>query len=201
MNSNQFINQMDKQKIFIGIPLDEKTASLIEADLSYLDKEIWRATSKENLHITALYIGGVDANLIPYIEEIVENVAARTRPISFIGARAIVMRPDEPTMLWIKYDRSKYFESLVEDLEKYLRKIGTWESKKQKSYNKNSNLPIPHITIARVKGGGMADSLLPPIDISSKLESFTARSIALYRSNRDPITGNISYDLLKIWSV
>ncbi len=192
---------MSRNRLFVAIPLDEKYTSQIENDLKYLDDYVWKKTTKENLHLTLLYIGDVEDNLIPYVEEIIENIVSRTRPISFMGGRSLIMQPDEPTMLWLKYDRNKYFENLVNDLEKYFKKIGSWEALKLRRTYKNNNQPIPHITLAKIRGGGMLDSLLPPIDISNKIESFTSRSIVLYRSNRDQITGNISYERLKEWVI
>jgi 2'-5' RNA ligase len=201
MNQSTRRHNDGKARLFIGIPIEDKYCDLIEDNLSELDSGEWNIVSPDNLHLTVLYIGAVDENLIPYIEEIIENICDRTKPISFMGARAIIMRPDEPTMLWIKYDRSKYFESLVADCEKYFKKIGTWEAKRQKAYNKNNNQPLPHITIGRINGGGMLDSLLPPIELSPRLDSFTARKIVLYRSNKDQITGNMNYARLKEWGV
>lgn len=178
-------------RLFIGIPLPDEYSKKILKLTEYLDDSVWRKTKEHNLHITALFVGEVDETLVPYIEEIVGNVVERIRPISFTGGREIIMQPDQPTMLWIKFDRSRYYENLVSELRGYFKKIGTW----QKGQFKDKT-PIAHITLARIKGGGMLDSLIPPLALSKDLESFTARKMVLYKVVRDKVSGESEYESL-----
>lgn len=190
---------MDKHRLFLGIPLDENYSSQIENKNSLLNLNIWRKIQKDNLHLTVLFIGDVDSEIIPYIEEISENIANRSRPFSFNGGRTKIMQPDKPTMLWIKFERNRWFELLVKDIEGCFKKIGTWEKVLARRQYGDSN-PIAHITLAKIKGGGMLDSLLPPFDTDAKTDSFTARKLALYESIRNN-NNETEYKILKEWDL
>jgi 2'-5' RNA ligase len=169
-----------------------------------LEGELWRITPSENLHITVIFLGEVPEKVIPDLETIVGNIASRTRPFALTGGRTRIMQPDEPTMLWMRYERNPWFERLVSDAESCFKRIGTWErqrDRKQRKTKGGDRFAVPHMTLARIKGGGMLDSLLPPFDSTKYTETFMARKIALFSSRHDKKTGVTHYEKLAEWDL
>ena len=194
---------METKRLFLGIVIDPKLARALAVELSSLDNEIWRVTQEENLHTTIIFLGDVSTRIIPDIETIAGNIASRTRPFALTGGRTRIMQPDEPTMLWMRYERNSWFERLVADAESCFRRIGTWEKQLDRKHRKKGGdrFPIPHITLARINGGGMLDSLLPPLEADKSTDAFMVRKIALFSSIFEKKAGTTHYEKLAEWEL
>lgn len=195
---------METKRLFIGLVIDQKTTDAIMLETTPLDAAYWRVAPPENLHITVLFLGDIGESIIPDVKTIVSNIASRTRPFALTGGRTRIMQPDEPTMLWLRYERNAWFERLVADAEACFKRIGTWEKKLDRKHRKVSGgdrFPIPHITLARIEGGGMLDSLLPPFESDKYMETFMARKMALYYSYHDKKTGATHFEKLEEWDL
>ncbi len=193
------------KRLFIAIPLEDRVGLEIDELLFSLDVRSWSRTTKHDLHITALFLGDVFEQIIPDVKTIIGNIASRARPFALRGGRTLIMRPDEPTMLWIRYDRNQWFERLVADLESSFHRVGTWERKldrKQRKQGGGDRFPIPHITLARIRGGGMLDTLLPPLEATALMDNFVVRKIALYETVAGPKNeGAFHYEKLGEWTL
>ncbi|HXK38108.1 MAG TPA: 2'-5' RNA ligase family protein [Candidatus Paceibacterota bacterium] len=195
---------METKRLFIGLVIDQKLTDAIMQETISLEGGLWRITPASNLHITVIFLGDVLEGIIPDVKTIVENIASRTRPFALTGGRTRIMQPDEPTMLWMRYERNSWFERLVADAESCFKRIGTWERQLDRKHRKTrggDRYAIPHITLARVRGGGMLDSLLPPIESSRATELFMARKIALFSSQYDKKTEAAHYEKLGEWDL
>lgn len=196
--------KMETKRLFLGVVIDTKTSAAIIEKTAQLDPGYWNITPAENLHTTIIFLGDVYERIIPEVKTIAANIAARTRPFALMGGRTRIMQPDEPTMFWLRYERNQYFEKVVADAEACYHRIGTWEKqldRKQRKTKGGDRFPIPHITLARIKGGGMLDSLLPPFESDRLTESFMVRKIALFSSSHDKKTGRSHYEKLDEWEL
>lgn len=194
---------METKRLFLGIVIDEKMTHVLMSELIHLDQDLWKITPAENLHTTVIFLGDVSTRIIPDVETIVSNIASRTRPFALTGGRTRIMQPDEPTMLWMRYDRSTWFERLVTDAESCFKRIGTWERQLDRKHRKKGGdrYPIAHVTLARIRGGGMLDSLLPPFESNKQTDAFMVRKIALFSSLFEKKTGVTHYEKLAEWEL
>jgi 2'-5' RNA ligase len=178
--------------------------STLTNEVGVLDPESWNITAPEDLHITVLFLGDVMETIIPDVQTIIGNIISRTHPFTLAGGRTLIMRPDEPTMLWMRYERNTSFERLVETMGESFKKIGTWErqlDRKHRKIGSGERVPIPHITLARVKGGRMLESLLPPFEANTDEQTFVARKAALFSSVHEKKTGLTHYEKLAEWEL
>lgn len=195
---------MDTKRLFVGLVIDQKMTDAIMGETQTLDGELWNITRPENLHITVIFLGDVFEKVIPDVKTIVANIASRTRPFALTEGRTRIMRPDEPTMLWMRYERNPRFEGLVADAETCFKRIGTWERQLDRKHRKTKGgdrFPVPHMTLARIKGGGMLDSLLPPFESDKRMQTFMARKIALFSSEHEKRSGVTHYEKLAEWDL
>ncbi len=144
--------------------------------------------------ITLLSLGKIYQSTLQSLITIIENTASRIHPITCKNGRLLVMRPDEPDRLWIRYDSNSWYEKLVEELEESCWKIGTWRFTRDRKGRRASGAKIsaPHITIAKTEEGTLLNSIVPPCDITERLSVLRLDTLCIFR--RDRIAqGNISH--------
>ncbi len=198
--------EFESKRLFIAFKIPESYANKLLSESKKLDSSVWNVTDNNNLHITLLWLGDVPTFIIPDVIKILENITENINPISLNRAKAVIMMPQSPYMVWARYDKNKWFESLVLSIEKYFWKIGTWKNLRDRKQRKQSGekITIPHITLARVKGREHSSSLICPIEIPDDMDSVKLSQIVLYESilnNRNEDTHNYievaSFDLSK----
>jgi 2'-5' RNA ligase len=195
---------METSSVYIGAVIDSKTTKAMIDETLQLDTSVWDVTPQEQFHVTILFIGDVSDSIIPDIKIIIANIASRVHPFMLTGGRTRIMQPDEPTMLWIRYERNLWLEKLSAELETCFKRIGTWEKYRDRKHRKASGgerFSSPHITIGRIKGGGMLESLLPPFEPGKNMQTAMIRKIALFSRQRDKKTGLTHHEKLEEWEL
>src|SRR5262249_34013783 len=137
-----------KLRTFIALPLDDALRRRVVArqqDLAEAGSEI-KWVEPENLHVTLLFLGEVDALEVVEVCRAVRGVAAATEPFTLtaagVGAFPNLRRP---RTLWIGVEEGR--EELValhDQIEDALLKLG--------AYRREEREFTPHITLGRING-------------------------------------------------
>lgn len=196
--------ELETKRMFIGIEPDEvyktKLAKLAALGIQNSNDD-WRSILAQDMHLTLLFLGDVPMVAIPYLEEIVGNIAENGQSFGLRGGRVMIMQPDEPYMIWMRFEDDRWFSQLVDDVQRACAKIGTWRPEGSRRTKFSNKTPIAHITLARMNGGRLADSLLAPFNAPPLLAKMHATRIALYESIRDAKSGELHYRILKSWTL
>ncbi len=163
------------KRLFIAIPFsDSVVKKLAEYGNSYNSNDInW--TEENNLHITAHFLGNVDENLIPIIDQTLNKlISARRRFI--LNYNKILLAPPgrTPNMLWAVFFPSQEFSALCNLVSSALGNIVN---------NRDHNQPIPHITLCRFKNGFAANRVRVK---QIKLDNILVSKCQLIESNLTP---------------
>jgi RNA 2',3'-cyclic 3'-phosphodiesterase len=129
------------QKIFIGINIPDKAKKrLILATEKWQDSPI-KWTREDKLHLTLLFLGYLDEDLIPEICEKVRS-ACENEDIFDVEFDSIEIAPSKelPQMIWLQ---GKSDENLLRIYEKLEKELGLYTAPK-KSFR-------PHITLGRIR--------------------------------------------------
>ncbi|MFC1638296.1 RNA 2',3'-cyclic phosphodiesterase [Patescibacteria group bacterium] len=137
-----------QRKIFIGIDLPGKVKKrLMQKIEKYQDLPV-RWSAEENLHITLVFLGHVDDDLLP---EVCENVQRAVGDVDIfdIDFNRIELGPGpgaEAKMVWVSGEASEELKDLQEKIEKELGVFG----REKKAFR-------PHITLGRIKQFGWSE--------------------------------------------
>ena len=177
----------NKRRLFFAIPLNEKYTHLIRKYIqSYSELNQLRWIKEENLHVTMLFMGNVNAEYIPALIETAEGVFTAAPKFELTPENIIIKpSPGIPLMIWLKFKENYLFSSIHTQLKEEMKAfVETPEARK----------PIPHITLARIKNKNPV--LLNPIE---KLPKLIVDKIELWESITD--SGGATYVNLKIFSL
>jgi|DewCreStandDraft_4_1066084.scaffolds.fasta_scaffold47982_3 2'-5' RNA ligase len=139
-------------RTFIAILLDEavrrRLVSLQDGMMSLAPDVKWVAP--ENLHVTMLFLGEVDALEVVDICREVREVCSRRSPIE-LTLSGVGCFPNErrPKVIWAGIEQGR--EALVElhhAIEEPLLKLG--------AYRREEREFTPHVTLGRAKGGELS---------------------------------------------
>ncbi len=137
-----------KRRIFVAITLPEIVRNFMGAYQSNHKDVPARWTAIENLHITVAFIGDVDDSALPSLCEVVKGIAEKHEQfvvrLSNIGYDSADIIP--PRMIWAFGEGSGEFALLCDSL---LAGLSSFMSDFIKNEKRE---PIPHITLARIKG-------------------------------------------------
>jgi len=164
---------MNQLRLFFVIDLPEhlKEESLILAKKE--EKDIWRWTPKENLHLTLIFIGYLDEAQLPKVLEAGQNVC-RKKSSFILKARSINYGPENNSrMIWLNLEKNDPLASLKNDLEKAL-------SEREVNFSREYREFHPHITLARLKLGCIKPSHQIRKDY---IEDFLVKEMILMASN------------------
>lgn len=132
----------EKKRLFIGTPLSEDL-SLDLISYAKIFASYGKIVSKENLHLTLLFLGVVEEKCIKDIIIQAEQVFKNYHPI-FLESKGITCVPQKsPRMIWLEFKKNPIFINLVQDLANTLSQFA--HSKLQKRQ------VIPHVTLVRLK--------------------------------------------------
>lgn len=140
---------------FINIPDVENQLLYIKKEMGGLISGRW--VKQKNLHITFKFIGEIPVERVRAVKESLEGIID-TDIKADLTLKGIGVFPNikQPKILYIKVERSDVLNSIREEVEERLHRIGL--KKEIKPF-------IPHITINRIKE-------VKPAQLMGKLEKF-----------------------------
>lgn len=156
-------------RLFIGTAVPIYQGDLIQHAASHeLEAPQWRVASRDQWHVTALFLGERDErNMATYLSK-VAGVAARTAPIELLKGSLATMPKAAPTMLWVRFQPNPALTRLHRELA---AEFGVEPS---------HYVPYwPHITLARSRG-----RITAPIDRPPLVKELMLSELTLFRSER-----------------
>ena len=167
-----------QHRLFVAVPLP---AELELALSSFLDRIAGiagvRPTLRPNLHLTAYFIGSVQAELTPVILSNVERIALELQAFA-LSPRIFEFRgkATHPSMIWLAFEQSVDFLKLHDRLRLALATFQTTGNSIQQ--------PVPHITLARIRGGhDVRSEVVLPDQLPAALK---VDRIGLWRTHSTP---------------
>lgn len=127
-------------KLFIAVNFNDKVKEKIFKKIELI-KEVslkGRFVEKENLHLTLVFLGEVDDDLLPRIIEITEKIQGSTFNLELSGLGKFQRK--EGDILWLGVVENPSLNHMVNQLETSLRENGLPIEKRPY---------IPHITLGR----------------------------------------------------
>ena len=132
-----------QKRLFISIPVDDNWKKIFEDSLKgFISNENFRITPSGDLHITIFFLGSVDEELIPEIEDALRDIATIQNDFTLTLNKLCYMPEGErPTMIWAKLGDDMQFKILASRIREELTYIlGSTEEPEQ----------IAHVTLARL---------------------------------------------------
>lgn len=140
--------------LFVAFPVREEWSKvLIGYQQEYAGNELFKWTTKENLHMTLVFLGAVEEDLIPEIQDALSEIAAIQQSFK-LELKGIEYGPEDktPSMIWARFKDDINFGVLssrsIEELTYILGKIETLT-------------PMPHITLSRFNKDVSKPKILP----------------------------------------
>lgn len=162
--------------LFIAIPVPFELSNILEKLITQnLNDTNIRWIPCINYHLTILYLGRIDLNLISSIKAAVENALNSLHPFWLTMEKITLYPPRRNSkMIWAKFFLNKDFQSSRELIRKALFPIIKIEPEHKES--------IPHITMARIKKMIISEELY----LNSGAENFKlpVNSFELWESNQ-----------------
>lgn len=128
--------------LFVAFPVSEKWSEVfMKYQESRKGDEFSKWTTKENLHMTLVFLGAVEEDLIPEITDALSEIASIQRPFS-LEFKGVEYGPEgkTPSMIWARFrDDINYGVLAGRAMEELSYILGKLETLK----------PIPHVTLAR----------------------------------------------------
>jgi len=128
--------------LFVAFPISEKWSDVyMKYQESHTGDDFSKWTTKENLHMTLVFLGAVEEDLIPEITDALSEIASIQRPFS-LEFKGVEYGPEgkSPSMIWARWKDDINYGVLagraIEELSYILGKLETLK-------------PIPHVTLAR----------------------------------------------------
>lgn len=165
------------RRIFVSIPIPEEWRKEFADFSEQFSVRDVRWTAHENMHVTACFLGDVDAARIGEIKEKLARLCERIKPFSVSFDRIDFAPPGmPPRMVWAVFQESAEYAELVKEMREALKDFFAVEPHKEL---------IPHATLARFKDPRIARD----IDVTKPqpaLSSFEVRTVELVESRLDP---------------
>lgn len=160
-------------RLFTGIPVSEafiRAAGGIAENNSGLHGIRW--VPARNLHVTACFIGEVNADKLPEIIERIKKIAASTEPVILNQDKFCLWPSRMPYMVWALFKENNQFTNLYRRLEEgLLNQAGKGAVK-------------PHITLARFKAAAEYEKI--NLVSQQATEQFEINHLVLYESKLLP---------------
>lgn len=172
-----------KKRLFVAIQLPERLRDVFAEYQAQYSAPGLRWVSAENLHITVLFIGYADEEVLTKIEEKISNVCSKTQPFSLAFEQICFGPPSRPPrMIWAVFSGGAEYKNLSDVMYHALREFGFPDTRNKES--------IVHITLARFRDPSVAKAVqLPQPEVKEGvfevlscdlMESKLARSGAQY---------------------
>ncbi|MCR4284080.1 MAG: RNA 2',3'-cyclic phosphodiesterase [Parcubacteria group bacterium] len=175
-----------KKRLFVSISLPLEWQDAFADYCKQFQAHDMGWTPKENIHITACFLGEVEEKHIGDIKEKLKSLCAHTEPFSLLFEKVDFAPPNmSPRMVWAEFSQSDAYRQFVEEMQKELRSFLSVEPHEE---------IIPHATLARFKN----PALVKEIDLSKslpELTSFDVRFVDLVESRFD--SAGVRYETLE----
>ncbi len=130
------------KRLFIAIPIEKKWEKIFEKYRDPMGEVAWlRWDALLKLHVTVLFLGATDEELIPEIEDALSDIVMAQPPFS-LALEKITYAPEgqKASMVWAKWKESPEFRTLCarvrEELSYIVGKV-------------DADPILPHTTLAR----------------------------------------------------
>lgn len=176
---------MPSKRLFVAIPLPEEIRNVLASCSNSMVHPDLRWVPPENLHITLLFIGNVEAEQIPDIKQKLVAVAETDAFTLQCEAITTVKRRGKTSMVWARFKESTSFVRLAKEVSKAIA-------------IPPDHHPLPHVTMARIKqrrNVPVDNSLFPAINHFQ----FEVNSFGLWESQLYP-KGSV-YSVLEEWKL
>lgn len=142
-------------RTFIAVPLNESVRRRVirlRDDLAEADPAV-KWVEPDNLHVTLLFLGEVDAREVVDVCRVIRGVTEATPPFAMsIGGLGCFPNIRRPRTFWVGLEEGKdELIGLHATLEEALLKLG--------GYRREDREFTPHITLGRVKSGDVTAAL------------------------------------------
>lgn len=137
---------MEQLRLFFAIEFPEHIKEELLNWAKMGEKDIWRWTVKENLHLTTVFIGYLAEEQLPQVIEAGQKTSQNIQ--SFIlKCRDISYGPESnKRMVWLNLEKNSALSELKNELGKALSDKGVNFQMENREFK-------PHITLARLKFG------------------------------------------------
>jgi 2'-5' RNA ligase len=141
-----------KKRLFIAIPLPGYLKdALAECEIRYPIPGL-RWVGAENLHITVLFLGYTDEEILPMVEEKARIICSGLQPFSLAFERLCFAPPGRPArMIWAVFLDGGEYKDLSQTMYNALREFGFPDTRNKES--------IVHITLARFREPSVAKAV------------------------------------------
>lgn len=159
-----------KHRLFFGLELPESVKqSLLDIQQPVAGARWQRA---DQLHLTLVFLGSVEAQHLPMLREVVRNLPVLPFDLVISGVGCFG-RPQRPKNLWAGVRPVEKLEELQAELNKRLASVGFAQEKRGFQ---------PHVTLSRFKkeGGSVAGLLQDYHQL--RIEPFQVDRFALFES-------------------
>lgn len=169
----------NNHRLFIAIPLDNTSQNkLVQFQQTHLNPSVFNIVSKDNLHLTLVFLGNNDNNAILQISQILNKIAYHFNPFTIILDKIEYgPTPNRQRLVWIKGAPNKILQDVKNKLQEELY------SYPNINFQGEHKGFIPHITLARIQNFN-TPSLLPSkttIETIMPIQ-FVANSLILFES-------------------
>ncbi|VAX25229.1 2'-5' RNA ligase [hydrothermal vent metagenome] len=178
-----------KIRLFIALILGDETLDHINnfRESIYADDGKTRWESREKLHITLKFIGGVEEEVIPLIAEELGSVLKNYNKIKINFSKfGIIKKYSEPKILWLGIKCSELLEKLYNDIDNVLTDIG---------FEKERRKFKPHLTLLRIKRNADINKLEDLLNSKIDFPGTFAEEVALIKS--ELLAGGSVYTKIK----
>jgi RNA 2',3'-cyclic 3'-phosphodiesterase len=146
------------RRIFLGISVPQAISHSLSVYAENLTDDRLKWVKQENYHITVSFFGPQDDQYITTIIDTINVNINELAPFRLKFQRICFAPPEKaPSMIWAQYQQTESFNELVIKVESAVKDIISFSDKR------NSQNPIPHITLARFKHTDLRE--LPQIEL------------------------------------
>jgi 2'-5' RNA ligase len=143
---------MGQVRAFIAIKVTPLPIILnFEQDIENTGAKV-KLVEPENIHITLKFLGDIDEEIVPKVEQIIKEVVTEYKPFTLkLKGTGFFPNRNYLKVLWVGIHDTKALETLASDLNKQLVTLGFKQDRRGFS---------PHLTIGRVKSAKNKNLLL-----------------------------------------
>ena len=181
------------KRLFIAVDLPSKIKEAITKfvkSVSLADNKYFRLTLQKNLHITILFLGGIELNQEAVIKKLLSEIKIKNFDIS-VGNNLFFSLGNGLGIVYLKIEKgARELKFIYENLLKGMLNLGINIKTDKRPF-------MPHITLARIKNGSNNKNdilnLLKPFNLNNaplspdglKFREFNCKKIILKRSTTE----------------
>ena len=181
------------KRLFIAakLPLSDQTRKKIDFIRDRLNYEKIKWVEPQNVHLTLKFLGDTDEELIPQIEEKLQQIAGQI-PVNQVEVKGLGVFPNpfKPRVLWLGLQYEPALKELYDLIENEMELLG---------YEREHRDFKPHITLGRIKFLKNRKNLQFLLDKfkNTEFQSVKVNKIILFESELFP-TGPVYTELAEL---